>query len=104
VGDPCTNVRFERRATCLTPTVADLRTLVPAAPAGAHGAIANVERLVSEGVDLRPVQAFADHESNTRTMRYLHAMPDADERIRNAMRRLTADSDAQEQRPQAGEP
>jgi integrase len=59
----------------LLPTPHDLR----------HTALS---RLVAEGVDLRTVQEFAGHESITTTMRYLHAMPDADERVRTALRRV----------------
>lgn len=44
-------------------------------------------RLVADGVDLRTVQEVLGHESITTTMRYLHLMPDAHQRVRQALRR-----------------
>lgn len=48
-----------------------------------------LSRLVAEGVDLKTVQEFAGHESLATTMRYLHSAPDAGERVRAALRRIS---------------
>lgn len=50
-----------------------------------------LSRLVAEGVDLRTVQEFAGHESINTTLRYLHMLPDADEKVRSALRRISQD-------------
>lgn len=49
-----------------------------------------LSRLVAEGVDLRTVQEIAGHESITTTLRYVHLMPDAHERVRTALRRVAS--------------
>jgi integrase len=48
-----------------------------------------LSRLVAEGVDLKTVQEFAGHESLTTTLRYLHSAPDAGERVRSALKRIS---------------
>ncbi len=42
-------------------------------------------RLAAAGVDVRTVQAFAGHGSLTTTYRYLHAQPDAHDKVRRAL-------------------
>jgi integrase len=49
-----------------------------------------LSRLVAEGVDLKTVQEFAGHESLNTTLRYLHSAPDAGERVRAALKRISA--------------
>lgn len=53
-----------------------------------------LSRLVAEGVDIKAVQEFAGHESLMTTMRYLHAAPDAGEKVRAALRRISKSRDA----------
>lgn len=45
-------------------------------------------RLIASGVDLKTVQDVLGHSSLTTSLRYLHAAPDAGERVRAALRRI----------------
>ena len=66
-----------------------------------------LSRLVADGVDVRTVRDFAGHESIQTTERYMHATPEASERVRDALRRARnvahlaheADSAASGERP-----
>lgn len=82
-GRPLVEANWRRRA--WQPAVAQLADPKPTPHALRHTALS---RLVAAGVDLATVQKFAGHESITTTARYLHAAPDAGERVRTALRRM----------------
>lgn len=82
---PMVEANWRRRA--WLPAASLLAAPVPTPHDCRHTALS---RLVAEGVDLKTVQEFAGHESLNTTLRYLHAAPDAGERVRAALRRISA--------------
>lgn len=52
-----------------------------------------LSRLVAAGVDVRTVRDFAGHESVQTTERYMHAVPEASERVRDVLRRARRGAD-----------
>jgi integrase len=84
-GRPMVETNWRRRAWLPAVAAAGLATPLPTPHDLRHTALT---RLIADGVDVRTVQAIAGHESLTTTYRYLHAQPDAHDKVRAALERI----------------